>query len=118
MLWLPAWLGSYPLRLLAAHVCIRCFAEIAEFKPTDATTNPSLILKAAVMPKYEALVDDAVAYAKANASYVSLHPHVPLWGVVFFWPRLAPLLYPTLPSSPLCLSLNQYMICIFLGKGP
>jgi len=44
------------------------FEKIAEFKPTDATTNPSLILKAAVMPKYEALVDEAVAYAKANAT--------------------------------------------------
>lgn len=32
-------------------------------QPTDATTNPSLILKAATMPKYKHLVDDAVKYA-------------------------------------------------------
>ena len=52
-----------PARLLF----VRC-AEIAEFKPTDATTNPSLVLKAALMPEYEHLVDEAITYAKANAT--------------------------------------------------
>lgn len=35
---------------------------IRKYKPTDATTNPSLIYKAAQMPQYQSLVDDAVAY--------------------------------------------------------
>ena len=36
---------------------------IARFKPQDATTNPSLLLKAAQMPAYRQLVDDAVGFA-------------------------------------------------------
>lgn len=35
-------------------------------KPTDATTNPSLILAAARMPEYAALVDDAVGRASGD----------------------------------------------------
>jgi transaldolase len=35
-------------------------------KPRDATTNPSLLLKAAQMPQYQALVDEAVGYAEAQ----------------------------------------------------
>lgn len=34
--------------------------------PTDATTNPSLILKAASNPQYKHLIDEAVAYGKQN----------------------------------------------------
>eukprot|EP00121_Abeoforma_whisleri_P005001 Awhi_evm1s4521 len=44
------------------------FEAIAKYKPTDATTNPSLIYAAAKMPAYKSLVDAAVAYAKENAS--------------------------------------------------
>lgn len=44
------------------------FEAIAKYKPTDATTNPSLILAAAKMPQYEQYVNDAVIYAKTNAS--------------------------------------------------
>ncbi|MFA5250668.1 MAG: transaldolase [Parachlamydiales bacterium] len=40
------------------------FAAIAAFKPTDATTNPSLILAAATDPKYQDLVDSAVKTAQ------------------------------------------------------
>src|SRR5690606_31260616 len=39
------------------------FASMKEFAPQDATTNPSLILKAAAMPEYAALVDQAIAQA-------------------------------------------------------
>ncbi|MEN9361137.1 MAG: transaldolase [Verrucomicrobiota bacterium] len=39
---------------------------IRKVKPTDATTNPSLILAAAQMPAYQPLVDDAVAYGRAK----------------------------------------------------
>ena len=38
---------------------------IKRLQPTDATTNPSLIYKAAGLPQYQALVEDAVAYGKA-----------------------------------------------------
>jgi transaldolase len=39
-------------------------ASIARLKPVDATTNPSLILKAAGQPEYAHLIDGAVAAAK------------------------------------------------------
>jgi transaldolase len=39
--------------------------SIKQYTPTDATTNPSLIYKAAIMPQYQHLVDEAIAYAKA-----------------------------------------------------
>lgn len=38
---------------------------IRKFKPTDATTNPSLIYAAAKMPEYSALVDNAVEHGLA-----------------------------------------------------
>ena len=42
---------------------------IRAYKPTDATTNPSLILKAAEMPAYARLVDEAIAWGgKQKAS--------------------------------------------------
>lgn len=36
--------------------------QIAHYSPRDATTNPSLILKAAQNPRYRQLVDDTVAH--------------------------------------------------------
>jgi transaldolase len=42
------------------------FEAIKKYQPTDATTNPSLILAAAKMPQYQKLIDDAIAYGKAN----------------------------------------------------
>lgn len=39
---------------------------IKEYKPTDATTNPSLILAAASKPQYRHLIDDAIAYGKKH----------------------------------------------------
>ena len=38
--------------------------SISAFTPTDATTNPSLLLKAAKQTKYEHLLQDAIGYAK------------------------------------------------------
>ncbi|MBI3212125.1 MAG: transaldolase [Simkania negevensis] len=38
--------------------------EIKKYKPTDATTNPSLILKAAEIEEYRHLITDAISYAK------------------------------------------------------
>jgi len=40
------------------------FATLKEYAPQDATTNPSLIYKAAQMPAYKGLVDLAIADAK------------------------------------------------------
>lgn len=37
---------------------------IAEYKPQDATTNPSLILSASQKPEYAKLIDEAIAYGK------------------------------------------------------
>lgn len=39
---------------------------IARFRPTDATTNPSLLLKAASLPAYAGHVDDALANASGD----------------------------------------------------
>ena len=44
------------------------FASIKKYQPRDATTNPSLLLKAGTMPEYAAVVDKAVADAKAEAT--------------------------------------------------
>ncbi|XP_038070004.1 transaldolase-like [Patiria miniata] len=44
------------------------FELINQYKPTDATTNPSLLLAAAKIEKYNHLIEDAVNYGKSNAS--------------------------------------------------
>ncbi|MCP3863347.1 transaldolase [Marisediminitalea aggregata] len=41
---------------------------IKKYQPVDATTNPSLLLKAAGMPQYASLIDDAVAWAAEQSS--------------------------------------------------
>jgi transaldolase len=41
-------------------------AAIAKYRPQDATTNPSLLFKAAQMPEYRPLVDEARAYARGQ----------------------------------------------------
>src|SRR5262245_19309930 len=43
------------------------FATLKEFAPQDATTNPSLIFKAAQMPAYKDLVEKAVADNRKSA---------------------------------------------------
>ncbi|MDV3349213.1 transaldolase [Leptothoe sp. LEGE 181152] len=40
---------------------------IEQFKPRDATTNPSLITAAAQMPQYQGIVDETLQTAKADA---------------------------------------------------
>jgi transaldolase len=40
--------------------------SIQAFKPTDSTTNPTLILKAAQMPAYKDLVEEAIAWGRKN----------------------------------------------------
>lgn len=38
---------------------------IGLYKPTDATTNPSLLLKAAQLPRYQGLIDNCVTWVKS-----------------------------------------------------
>jgi transaldolase len=53
------------------------FASIKQFAPRDATTNPSLILKAAQMTEYQSLVEKAIADARqATANAQELLPAV------------------------------------------
>ena len=47
------------------------FESLQAYKPTDATTNPSLIYAASQMPQYQPLLDDAILHAKA----MSTNPH-------------------------------------------
>ena len=41
---------------------------IKKYQPQDATTNPSLILSASVLPQYAPLIDEAITYAKAQSA--------------------------------------------------
>jgi transaldolase len=52
------------------------FATLKQYAPQDATTNPSLIFKAAQMPDYQFLMDKAIADNKAKASGKDLLPLV------------------------------------------
>lgn len=40
---------------------------IKKYEPVDATTNPSLLLKAASIPEYAGYIDDAIAWAKLQS---------------------------------------------------
>ncbi len=42
------------------------FDSIKQFKPTDATTNPSLILAASQQEEYKHLIDEAISFAKTK----------------------------------------------------
>jgi len=44
------------------------FAAMRKYQPRDATTNPSLLLKAATMPEYAELVNRTIADAKQEAA--------------------------------------------------
>ena len=46
---------------------------ITRLKPVDATTNPSLLLKAAAMPGYTELLANAIAHAKGNVGLACDH---------------------------------------------
>jgi transaldolase len=47
-------------------------ASIKQYSPQDATTNPSLILKASSMPQYAYLLDEACSFARQKTSKESL----------------------------------------------
>ncbi|KAG8938611.1 sedoheptulose-7-phosphate:D-glyceraldehyde-3- phosphate transaldolase, partial [Tulasnella sp. 424] len=46
------------------------FESIDQYKPQDATTNPSLILAAAKKEGYSKLIDAAVEYAKKKGGSI------------------------------------------------
>ena len=46
---------------------------ITRLKPVDATTNPSLLLKAAAMPGYAELLQNAISHAKGNVGLACDH---------------------------------------------
>jgi len=52
------------------------FVSLKQFAPRDATTNPSLIFKAAQMPEYKFLLDKAIADNKAKTGGKELLPLV------------------------------------------
>lgn len=68
--------GEVVARMLVFGQCVGAFlkaltrfspfphdpAAIDEYKPQDATTNPSLILAAVKMPAYQHLLDNAIKY--------------------------------------------------------
>ena len=58
---------------------------IGRLKPQDATTNPSLIYKAALMPEYQKLVDEAIAYGDGDIAVVMVR-HVVVVVVVVCLP--------------------------------
>lgn len=61
------------------------FATLKEYAPQDATTNPSLILKAATMPEYKHLVDKAIADTRhANVSAAQRATHTVDYLLVLF----------------------------------
>uniref|UniRef100_A0A0K0EIQ0 Transaldolase n=1 Tax=Strongyloides stercoralis TaxID=6248 RepID=A0A0K0EIQ0_STRER len=54
------------------------FNAIKSYQPTDATTNPSLILAASKMDAYSTLIDDAIKYAKEVGGTVSVEGQISL----------------------------------------
>ncbi|KAF3430755.1 hypothetical protein E2986_04814 [Frieseomelitta varia] len=54
-------------KIFTYHVICQAMEQ---FKPIDATTNPSLILAAANQKKYAHLIDKAVQYGKKSGSYI------------------------------------------------
>lgn len=50
-------------------------AAIRSHLPEDATTNPSLLLKAATLPEYAPLIADALAWAKSQSNNLEQQVH-------------------------------------------
>jgi len=59
------------------------FASIKQYAPQDATTNPSLILKAASMPDYAWLVDKAIADGRGVTGAAALSETIDRLLVLF-----------------------------------
>ncbi|MDC0602721.1 transaldolase [Aliiglaciecola sp.] len=60
------------LRLLTSVVAdTGDLEQIKKYRPEDATTNPTLILKAAALPQYQQLIEEAVAYGHTKSDDLS-----------------------------------------------
>lgn len=59
------------------------FQSIASFKPTDATTNPSLLLAASKLPQYAHLFQEAIKYGKEQKNQDSLEAAMDYLLVLF-----------------------------------
>jgi len=59
------------------------FDLVAQYKPEDATTNPSLILKASLLPQYSGLMKDAIAWANEQPSGLFLDNTIDRLSVSF-----------------------------------
>ena len=46
------------------------FESIKQYRPTDATTNPSLIYQASQLPQYQHLIEEAVAYGHSKSGNI------------------------------------------------
>jgi transaldolase len=58
---------------------------IRRFKPQDATTNPSLIFKAATMPAYAHLIDEAIKNGKGDLSATMVRINNNNYMSFLFW---------------------------------
>ncbi|MBU0472986.1 MAG: transaldolase [Bacteroidetes bacterium] len=56
------------------------FLQIKQYRPQDATTNPSLILKAIAMPEYQDIIDLAVSENKSKDVSVIMDKVLVLFG--------------------------------------
>jgi len=74
-------------KALKAHTTIVAdtgeIGEIKKYKPTDATTNPSLILKASKNREYAPLIDEAIAYGKRKGGADPLYSIITKLNVNF-----------------------------------
>lgn len=59
-------------QMLHIQLYFSLFAAMTAYKPTDATTNPSLILSAAQQEQYQHLIERAVKHGNKTGTYVSL----------------------------------------------
>ena len=83
---------------------------IKKFSPQDATTNPSLIYKAATMPEYASIVDDAVAYGKGDLSLTMVRE-------AFFTLRIHEILPVVIPFTMNLFSTWMFFVIYLLLPG-
>ncbi|XP_076334063.1 transaldolase [Tachypleus tridentatus] len=61
---------AFSLEQLKEHTVVVAdtgdFEAMKQYKPTDATTNPSLILQASTLPQYQILIEKALDYGKSH----------------------------------------------------
>lgn len=66
---------------------------IRRYQPQDATTNPSLLLKAFSLSGYQALIDEELSSVKASGGSVKSRSNMPLTAWQSLWAVRFPPLY-------------------------